>query len=259
MALKVLGIIMIEINKIYNSDCIELMNKIDYGIVDLTVTSPPYNVKMEYAEDETGDDLPYPEYLKWLEDVFSEVYRITKSGGRLCINVGDLANGRIPLSSDIVGLCRDIGWLPFARIVWDKTNTSNRFSWGSWMSPNAPSFPNSVEYILIFAKDRLSLDRKGVIDIEKQEFIDWTLNMWRIGAASHPVHKAVFPITIPIRLIKMLTYVGDLVFEPFTGVGTTELAALKTNRNFIGSEKSKIYFDIAEEAINNELQQYKLF
>ena len=128
MALKVLGIIMIEINKIYNSDCIELMNKIDYGIVDLTVTSPPYNVKMEYAEDETGDDLPYPEYLKWLEDVFSEVYRITKSGGRLCINVGDLANGRIPLSSDIVGLCRDIGWLPFARIVWDKTNTSNRFS-----------------------------------------------------------------------------------------------------------------------------------
>ena len=250
---------MIEINKIYNSDCIELMNKIDDGIVDLTVTSPPYNVKMEYAEDETGDDLPYPDYLKWLENVFSEVYRITKSGGRLCINVGDLNNSRIPLSSDIVSFCQKIGWLTMGRIAWNKNDTSNRCSWGSFMSPSCPSFPNPIEYILIFAKDSLKLGREGITDILRQEFIDWSYSLWTFPGAHHDVHKAVFPIQLPIRCIKMLSYVGDLVFEPFAGTGTTALAALKTNRNFIGSEKSKIYFDIAEEAIRAENQQYKLF
>src|SRR5574344_955029 len=106
------------LNKIYNEDCLETLKRFDDNFIDLTITSPPYNVNI--------DNNDHKEYINWLENIFKEIYNKTKNGGRCVINIGNGKNGKIPTQSDIIQFMSNIGWLPMAFIIWDKNTTSNR-------------------------------------------------------------------------------------------------------------------------------------
>jgi site-specific DNA-methyltransferase (adenine-specific) len=251
---------MIELNRIYNEDCLATLGNMEDGLLDLTVTSPPYNVKLgnnkhnkTRSYDEYDDDKPYDEYIEWMKSIFKLVYQKTKSGGRCVINIGSGQNGRVTTQSDIIQFMKDIGWIPLTQIIWDKHNCSNRTSFGSFNSPSCPAFPTPFEYILVFAKDSLKLQWKGETDLVKEDFVKWTLAKWdfapeRLKKVGHP---AAFPVELPLRCVKMLSWKNSIVYDPFMGAGTTALACKQTGRNYIGSEISKEYIEIAEERLNS--------
>ena len=244
--------------KLYCGDCLEQLKNVQDNFVNLVVTSPPYNVDLgnnKYNKDKYksyDDNKEHNDYIKWLKDVFSSIYVKLVDGGRVCINIGDGKNGQVTTVSDIIQFMKnDIGYTPIANIIWDKMNTSNRCAWGTYMSPKCPSYPRSFEHILIFAKNSKSLLHDGEIDITREEFISYASSMWRFPTEKKSTigHPAPFPIELPYRCIKMNTYVGDVVLDPFMGSGTTGVACVQTNRGFIGIEIDKTYFDIASNRI----------
>lgn len=240
-----------ETNRIYNEDCLVTLAGMPSNFLDLTITSPPYNVNLgknrfnKKGYDVHEDNLSHEEYMGWLDGIFAQIYHKTKSGGRCAINVGDGKNGRISTHSDIIQRMKTIGWLPFTTIIWNKMHTSNRTAWGSYQSPSCPSFPSAFEYILVFAKDDLKLQTKGETDLTKEEFAKWAFGMWDFKGVSKKEnsHPAPFPVELPLRLIKMLTWQDAVVYDPFMGSGTTAVACMKMGRKYVGSEVSKDYFD----------------
>lgn len=248
---------------IYNNDCLDVIGKLEDNSIDLVVTSPPFNVNLgnnKYNKnpyDLYQDNKEHRDFIGWLESVFSAIYPKLKSSGRIAINIGDRKNGRIATHSDIIHfMTHKIGYLMFGQIIWEKGHIGNRTSWGSWCSPSCPSFPTPYEYILIFAKDSLTLSSSGETDLQKQEFIDWSLAIWNIQPETNMKrigHPAMYPVDLPIRLTKMLSWKNSVVLDPFNGAGSTALACLATNRKYIGIEISKIYCDITRNRINRLL------
>ena len=231
---------------LYLGDCIEVLKTMQEATVNLVVTSPPYNVGLEYNE--YDDDRVHSEYIRFLKEVFTLTYRVLASDGRIAINIGDGKNGKIPTHSIVTMTMIDIGYIPMSTIIWNKRTTSNRAAWGSFMSPSSPSFPSQVEYILLFSKTK-KLQHIGTATIQKEDFIKWTNPLWEFNAEKDMRkigHPAVFPVELPRRVIELLTYQDDVVCDPFMGSGTAGVACVKTKRRFIGIEKDKKYFDIAE-------------
>ena len=251
---------MIEFNKIYNEDCLSGMKKISDNTVNCIITSPPYNVGLDY--DEYKDNKPYYDYLSWIKDIFTESYRVLAEDGRMCINIGDGKNGSIPTHSDFIQIAKEIGFHILTIIIWNKNTTSNRTAWGSFMSPSCPSFPRCFEYILVFSKTH-KLSHKGISTIEKKEFIEWSNGMWSFNCESLKKigHPAAFPVELPTRCIKLFTYEGDVVLDPFIGSGTTAVACIRENRKFIGFETSDEYFKLSNNRIKVEQGEFenKLF
>lgn len=242
-----------KLNQIHCEDCFETLSSIDDEFIDLTITSPPYNVNLGNdrlgvtdAYDIHNDNMPYETYLDWLKIRFELLFTKTKKFGRCVINIGDQKNGAIPLSSDVIQFMKIIGWLPLTHIIWNKNQCNPRTAWGSWLSPKQPSFPTPFEHILVFAKEDLNLNRKGETDLTKQEFIDFSLALWTMTTAkkSKTNHPAAFPEELPYRCIKMFSYIGDIVYDPFAGSCTTLKVAKKLNRKWIGSEISRNYCDL---------------
>lgn len=252
---------MIE-NKIFNEDNLETLKRIPNDYIDLTVTSPPYNVDLgnnklnKNPYDLYDDNKEHKEYIKWLKCLFQEIYTKTKDGGRCVINIGDGQNGRIPTHSDIIQMMIEIGWLPYTTIIWDKNQVGSRTAWGSFMNCSAPSFPTPFEYILVFCKNSRKLLTIGDTDLTKDEFIKWSLAKWTFnGETSKTGHPAPFPIELPMRCIKMFSWIGSVVYDPFMGSGTTAIASIQTNRKYIGSEISDTYYKLATERIKDETQE----
>lgn len=249
-----------QVNKIHNIDCFTGLNQLSDDYIDLIVTSPPYNVDLgnnKYNKnpyDMYNDNLDHKDYLSWLESVFAICYRKLKSGGRVCINIGDGKNGAVPTSSDIIQfMCGNLKYIPMTHIIWNKQQASSRTAWGSFNLPSSPSFPTPFEHILVFAKESRKLSYKGVTDLIKKEFIDWSLALWTIAPENRQKqfgHPAMFPEEIPRRLIKMFSWMGALVVDPFNGAGTTTKVARELGRNFIGFEISKEYCEIAESRLS---------
>lgn len=247
-------------NYLKAGNSLDLINEIADNSIDLTITSPPYNVdfgnnKVKKAGyDLYKDNKEHNEYILWLKELFSLIYIKTKSGGRIAININDGKNGSIPTSSDIIQfMSKEIGWIPMAHIIWNKNTTSNRTAWGSWLSPSSPSFPTTFERILIFCKDSKKLSYKGETDLSRDEFIKWANSMWTFSPEKNMKkfkHNAMFPEELPTRLIKMLSWKGALVFDPFVGVGTTCLSAKKNGRNYIGFDISEEYIKVGEKRLN---------
>jgi len=203
------------------------------------VTSPPYNVGKEYDE-----NLTLNEYRKFLKRVWGEVKRVLVPGGRVCINIANLGRKPyIPLHTFIVEDMLDLGFLMRGEIIWNKASSgSPSTAWGSWLSAKNPILRDIHEYILVFSKGmfkRENLGRKSTIS--KEEFLEFTKSVWTFAAepAIKVGHPAPFPVELPYRLIQLYTFEGEVVLDPFMGSGTTALAAIKNDRQYIGIEKSK--------------------
>ena len=247
--------------QIYNNDCRDVIPVLSNDSIDLVITSPPYNVKLgdnkynKIAYDEYDDSLPYDEYLSLIETTFQELYSKVKIGGRVAINVADTKNGRIPLESDVTQLMVKNKWLPYSHIIWQKNNIGNRTAWGSWKSPSSPFFLFSFEHILLFAKETYKLQYKGETDLERDEFIQWTNAYWVMSPESKKrvKHPAPFPKELPYRLIKMLSWKGATVFDPFGGSGTTVAVANDLDRDGIMCDVSKQYCEYAHSRVKESI------
>jgi site-specific DNA-methyltransferase (adenine-specific) len=138
-------------------------------------------------------------------------------------------------------------------IIWNKNNTSSRTTWGSWLSPSSPSFPTPFEYILIFYNEVKKKQIKGKTDLTKKEFIDNSLALWQFAGEKkkNTNHPAAFPIELPYRCIKQLTWIGDTVLDIFAGAGTTGVAAKQLNRKYILIEKSLDYINLIKKRLED--------
>lgn len=254
---------MIKFDTLYNEDNLLTLSRCEDNFINLTITSPQYNVDLGNMNnngvgyDSSSDCLPYPKYINQLQEVFSLLYCKTVSGGRCVINIGDLKNGAVPLTVDVINFMRDIGWLTMTHIIWDKRQVSPRTAWGSWLSPKQPSFPTPFEHILVFAKESLNLNRRGKTDLTREEFIEFSLAMWRMSSAKKSItkHPASFPDELPYRCIKMFSYVDDVVYDPYAGVGTTLRVGSNLNRRVFGSEISSNYCNIYSQIIQNDIRK----
>jgi site-specific DNA-methyltransferase (adenine-specific) len=237
------------LDKIFLSSS-EQMNELPDNSVHLMVTSPPYNVGKEYDE-----NLSLKEYCAFLKRVWSEVKRVLVPGGRICINIANLGRRPyIPLHSYIIRDLLDLGFLMRGEIIWNKASgVSPSTAWGSWLSAANPILRDIHEYILIFSKDTFSRakpkDNKSTIS--KEEFLELTKSVWTFSAESARKvgHPAPFPIELPYRLIQLYTFEKDIVLDPFMGSGQTAIAAIKTNRHYIGYDTDKEYVKLAERRI----------
>lgn len=232
-------------DRIFGSSSEEMSELPDHS-VHLMVTSPPYNVRKEYDE-----DLTLEEYRELLRTVFKETYRVLVTGGRACVNVANLGRKPyLPLHAFVIEDMINAGFHMRGEIIWDKgASAAASTAWGSWLSASNPVLRDVHEYILVFSKE--SFSRKGIgkdSTIERDEFLEWTKSVWHIPAVSARKigHPAPFPEELPERLIKLYTYRGDVVLDPFAGSGTSCVAALKNGRTYVGYEIEEEYVGLAE-------------
>jgi len=246
---------------LYNGESENIIPELEDNSIDLVITSPPYNVDLgnnkfnESPYDTYNDNKDHKEYIEWLKDIFEKTYLKLKTGGRIAINIGDGKNGQIPSHSDIIHfMTHDLKYIPMANIIWNKSQIGNRFSWGSYMSPSCPSFPKPFEYIMIFAKETTKLQEKGETDLTPKEFKEWAFSLWEMTPETQMNkigHPAMFPLNLPYRLIKMLSWKNATVLDPFNGAGTTGVACELLKRKYIGIELSKKYCDLTIKRIND--------
>ena len=220
--------------------------------VDLIVTSPPYNVDIDYNVHMDGNE--YPAYLEWTERWLNRCYDWLKPDGRMCLNIPLDKNkgGHQSMGSDITKIAKDIGYGYHATIVWNEGNISRRTAWGSWLSASAPYVIAPVELIVLLYKHSWKKLSRGQSDIKKEEFMEWTNGVWTFNGEkkSRVGHPAPFPPELPTRCIKLFSYVGDLVLDPFLGSGTSLVSAHLTGRRGIGIDIDQEYFDLASDRVN---------
>ncbi len=237
-------------------DDILLTDEISKESVDLIVTSPPYNVDIKYNSH--NDQITYEKYLEFTNKWLSRCFEWLKNDGRLCLNIPLDKNkgGQQSVGADITTIAKKIGYKYHSTIIWNEGNISRRTAWGSWLSASAPYVIAPVELILILYKDswkKTSGSKKN--DITKQEFMDWTNGVWTFngqskkGAGGHP---APFPVELPKRCIKLFSFVGDVVLDPFMGSGSTMIASAIHDRKGIGVEVDDEYCNIAKKRIFEE-------
>ena len=254
------------LDKIYTGKCEDLIPQLPDESIDLLITSPPYNVDLgnnKYHQrpyDLYNDNKDHKCYINWLKSIFDTIKPKVVSGGRICINIGDGQNGRVPTHSDITQfMTHELGYVIKSTLVWDKSQIGNRTAWGSFCSPSNPSFPTPFEYILIFCKDDQCKDgNKDKITVPKEEFIRNSLALWKFAPERNMQkfdHPAMFPIELPYRLIQQLSYEGDVVLDIFSGAGTTCLAAAMLRRRWIGFELSENYVEKSRKRMLKYLDQ----
>lgn len=241
----------------------------------LVVTSPPYWTLKEYRqhEDQLGFIESYDGFLKELDKVWTHCYRALVPGGRLIIVVGDVClsrrrnNGRhavVPLHASIQEHCRRIGFDNVQGIIWQKiANAAYEVEGGSGFlgkpyEPNAV-IKNDVEYILMQRKPggyrSPSIATRILSIVSAENYQKWFRVIWQdIPGASTKNHPAPFPVALAERLIRMFSFVGDTVLDPFMGTGTTSVAAARCGRNSMGIEVDRHYYEMARERIEQDTQ-----
>jgi len=239
-------------HKIINGDC-RSMQEIANASVSLIITSPPYWQLKDYGvKEQIGFDDDYGTYINNLNLVWQECFRVLHNGCRLCINVGDqfarsVYYGRykvIPIHSEIIRFCETLGFDFMGKIIWQKTTTMNTTGGGAVMG----SFPyprNGIvkldfEYILLFKKQgnapTPSKEQKKLSIMTNEEWNTFFSGHWNFTGAKQDKHLAMFPEELPRRLIKMFSFVGETVLDPFAGSGTTAHVARELSRNSVNYE-----------------------
>lgn len=236
----------------------ENMKELPNNSIHLMITSPPYNVTKEY-----DNDLSLREYLQLLKNSFTETYRVLINGGRACINVANLGRKPyIPLSDYISRIMIEIGFNMRGEIIWNKAaSASPSTAWGSWQSAANPILRDIHEYILVFSKgDYRRVKGTKADTITREQFMEWTKSIWTMNAESAKKigHPAPFPEELPYRLIQLYSFTDDIILDPFMGSGTTAIAALKSNRKYVGYEINKEYIKLVEKRIAPYKEQTKL-
>lgn len=227
-------------------------NSISRESIDLIITSPPYNVGKDYGSKEE-DNLTYEEYLKFSETWLKNCYLWAKKTGRLCLNIplDKNKNGKNSVYADITVIAKKVGWKYQTTIIWNEQNISKRTAWGSWMSASAPFVISPVEVIVVFYKEewkKISLESP---DISKWDFMEWTNGLWTFnGENSKKIgHPSPFPRELPKRCIKLFSFVGDTILDPFAGSGTTLIEAINHQRKTLGLEINQKYIETSHERI----------
>ncbi|MCM8811363.1 MAG: site-specific DNA-methyltransferase [Candidatus Omnitrophica bacterium] len=251
--------------KIIIGDC-RSMEEIDNGSIDLIITSPPYwHIKDYKIPGQIGYGQTLHEYLIDLYRVWKECFRVLREGSRLCINIGDqfaraVIYGKykiIPLHAEIITQCEDIGFDYMGSIIWQKKTTMNTTG-GANIMGSFPYPPNGIieidyEFIHIFKKPgkvkKVPKIVKELSKLTKEEWKEFFSGHWRFPGAKQIEHEAMFPEELPRRLIKMFSYVGDMVLDPFLGSGTTVKVALELKRNAIGYEINRNFLKIIKEKL----------
>jgi DNA modification methylase len=239
--------------------------------VHLVITSPPYWNLKRYNDSpaQLGHIRDYEEFLQQLRKVWLHVFRVLVPGGRLVCVVGDVCVARkrygrhlvFPLHADISVICRKIGFDNLNPIIWHKiSNASYEIPNGSKFlgkpyEPNA-IIKNDMEYILMQRKPggyrKPTDDQRASSKISKIDFDCWFQQIWQITGASTKHHPAPFPLELASRLVRMFSFTGDTVLDPFCGTGTTMVAALRADRNSIGVEIDPEYCRMAAKYLKAE-------
>jgi site-specific DNA-methyltransferase (adenine-specific) len=233
--------------KVYHGDFLKAKD-VPAGSVDLIVTSPPYNVGINYSGHE--DNLPYDEFLKFSETWMAKCFKLGKDDCRFCLNVPFNTHkwGHRGTLADFTWLAQKVGWLYHSTVVWNKQAVPSRTAWGSWMSASAPHILQPAEAIVVLYKKNWAKDKSGESNITREEFIEWTIGIWNIGGEDPAVagHPAPFPVELPRRCMRLLSYVGDTVLDPFVGSGTTLVACALDRRIGIGYDKDGKYCEVTK-------------
>lgn len=245
------------------------MAKIDDNSVALCVFSPPYHAGKAYEAEVGTGHIPatYLDYLEMLRDVCAECWRVLEPGGRIAINVANL--GRKPyrsLSADVITILQDeLGFLLRGEVIWRKgAGASGNCAWGSYMKASNPGLRDLTERVVLASKGRFDRavswqkrQERGLpweSTISRDEFMEATLDVWNINAESarRVGHPAPYPVDLPRRLMELYTYKDDVVLDPFMGSGTTAIAALRTDRRYVGYDIDPAYIELAEERLSSE-------
>ena len=247
------------LNKIICGDCLQVFPKIPDNSIHLAITSPPYNLDLDY--DIYKDDKIYEQYLSWLKEVWLETKRVLVVGGRFALNIAPTSIKNFkPIHHDVANQLREIGMIMRTEILWYKQTMRRRTAWGSWKSPANPHIVPSWEYVLVFSKGKWNLPgESSSVDITEEEFMRFSDGFWYIPPVSQRQgHPSPFPEELVYRLIKFYTYKGNTVLDMFGGTGTVAVVAYKTGRNFIHIDISPQYCEIAKRRLKDAEQQMAL-
>lgn len=264
----------ITIHRLIQGDA-RYLSFIEDTSIHLAVTSPPYWTLKRYNENpnQLGHIADYEMFLNELAKVWKEMYRILVPGGRLVCVVGDVCLSRrsfgrhvvIPLHSDIAVICRKIGFDNLNPIIWYKIananyeiNNGSKFL-GKPYEPNA-IIKNDIEFILMQRKPggyrQPTAQQRKLSMISKEDYNKWFQQFWNITGASTKEHPAPFPLELAYRLIRMFSFFGDTIIDPFCGMGTTMAAAMKAGRNSIGVDIDPEYCKMAEKRLRSEKDMF---
>ncbi|HCJ66723.1 MAG TPA: DNA methylase [Elusimicrobia bacterium] len=250
------------INQIISGDSEEILKKFPENCIDLIFTSPPYNFGLEYENHKDGTN--WNEYFDKLFKIFIECIRVLKYGGRVIVNVQPLFSDYIPIHhilSDFF-MRRKMIWR--GEIIWDKHNWNCKYTaWGSWKSPSNPYLKYTWEFLEIFCKGDLKKegDSKN-IDISDEEFKKYVIGKWDIAPERNMKeygHPAMFPENLVERVLKLFSYKGDVILDPFNGVGTTTAVSKKLSRKYIGIDTSEEYCKKAKDRLEKTPIDMRLF
>ena len=227
----------------------ERMADIPDASVGLAFTSPPYNAGKTYDE-----DLDLHAYLRLIGRVAAEVYRCLVPGGRYVVNIANLGRKPyIPMHAYFYAVHMEVGFLPAGEIIWQKgKGMSGSCAWGSWMSAAAPRLRDLHEYLLVFVKESFKRPDTGESTfVDKEEFMAATLSVWEIPPESAKAvgHPAPFPVPLADRVIRLYSFAGDVVLDPFCGSGTTCVSAVLNRRRYVGYDVSPEYCELARKRI----------
>jgi len=252
-------------HKIINGDSRQ-MTELPDNSVHLAITSPPYWQLKDYGtHDQIGFHDSYENYINNLNLVWSECYRTLHNGCRLCVNIGDqfaraVYYGRykvIPIREEIIKFCENIGFDYMGAIIWQKVTTSNTtgggVQMGSYPYPRNGILKLDYEFILVFKKlGEAPKPTKEQKELSKMTANEWNTNFaghWNFAGARQNGHIAMFPEELPNRLIKMFSFVGETILDPFLGSGTTTLSAKKLDRNSVGYEINPEFIPLIKEKL----------
>ncbi len=250
------------------------MKEIPDESVHLIITSPPYWQLKDYGNGkQIGFNDTYEEYINHLNLVWSECHRVLHKGCRLCVNIGDqfarsVYYGRykiIPIRTEIIKFCESAGFDYMGAIIWQKVTTCHTTGgatvMGSYPYPRNGIIKLDYEFILIFKKygnaPKVSNEIKEKSKLTDEEWNQYVTGHWNFPGEKQDKHLAMFPEELPKRLIKMFSFVGDTVLDPFLGSGTTSLAAKNLSRNSIGYEINGDFLPIIKEKLG--LKQSNIF
>ncbi len=237
------------LDKIAVGDSEFVLKGLPDNCVDLIFTSPPYNFGLNYDSHKDGTD--WVGYFDKLFAVFNECIRVLKYGGRIIVNVQPLFSDYIPIHHIISNYFMSNKMIWRGEIVWDKHNWNCKYTaWGSWKSPSNPYLKYTWEFLEIFSKGSLKKEGKSLnADITADEFKKFVVAKWDVAPERNMKeygHPAMFPEKLASHALKLFSFKNDVILDPFNGVGTTTLAAKKTDRHYFGIDVSDDYCKKAE-------------